>query len=703
MKYPHLKPEIVKEYKISALDGGINRYNSPELILDNQLSESRNMWYKNGTLRSRMGVSCIDGSVISDDLYANILRPLEFTKSYFTVDGNNCRIAYLLTGDGYTYEFLKIFFVSEDGTFTSAGSIHFHRVDSTAFYRLENVFFMSGKKTSGCGIYAYITQKSGNQRLYDIYELDSTGQNWYTVNSSNYYIPVVLLGGRGESYHEAEEMAGFSAAEPSAAESFNLLSGGFRAYYTSDGYSAVFYLPVSGLTSDSTVKCRVYFSQSYYYEWTILPNKDSAVTLTESGNVTMYCQRATGCVQFKLSNSEMYSVPSSYIVGSNNMYFEATRSTPDNKEAIISSKNCCLYNGDAFFYGNMVSPATVYQCSYEKPLYFPEGMKTSVGNSEDLITAMGVQNNKLIAFKSGECYRISVSSNDSKAISETPIGKTDNIFIKSQLTVTPVNLQVGCMDYRTLCPCGNRLIWLGSDKKVYTLATTTYGKENNIYELSLPIEESLIRLSNNDIKKAFGLDIGGYYFLGVGNKAFILDYRVRNFGISSVYSGLKDDAKSISWYEWTFPQSSHLCDGFYTANDVFLALSDQNDIINYMCTLSGETDTVFEISANITQKKEYTFESYFSTALLDFGKPHIRKRIGEVFFDIFSNGRLNVTLTGDSVSDNHTLRLCSPNLSVVRFMASLYGVERVKAKISSNSSFGISSIIFRYNEISSIR
>ena len=57
MKYKSLGKEIQKELLIESFEGGINTSVPPGCIEDNELSDGLNMWYRDGFLQKRPGIT----------------------------------------------------------------------------------------------------------------------------------------------------------------------------------------------------------------------------------------------------------------------------------------------------------------------------------------------------------------------------------------------------------------------------------------------------------------------------------------------------------------------------------------------------------------------------------------------------------------------------------------------------------------------
>ena len=68
MKLPKLQPTAAKTITINDFSGGLNLRDGMSEILDNQLTESKNMWWSDGVLKTRPGIENRGEGVISNEI-----------------------------------------------------------------------------------------------------------------------------------------------------------------------------------------------------------------------------------------------------------------------------------------------------------------------------------------------------------------------------------------------------------------------------------------------------------------------------------------------------------------------------------------------------------------------------------------------------------------------------------------------------------
>lgn len=697
MKYSHLKTAPIKEFSLDHFDGGLNTYNRKDLILDNQQSDGANLLCKNGLLTSREGLSFnLDEAIGNFDDYGFFHKGLTVTDTQILINNKIHRVAFALWGDNSSYQTLYIYFVSPDKKLISAGEFQFRRTSQDIYYKFSNIVFLVGSKTLGCGLYAFLSLKSGSEGLYEIYELDTDFDKWLKITDDDIYTPIVLLNGKGNKYSDAVTEDDFSAEAVAKPQEFNMLTSRFKAYFTTDGHSDTFQLPIKNIDENSEVLCRFYVSQNYFYEW-LIPAGENAVTIeTDKGNITMSCYRNSATLVFFDSDGNVFSMPQSYLVTSNNLFVKTSREAEDTAFQIIGCEYCTTYNSNVFFYGNGQKMSNIYVTTISNPLYFPENMQSTIGNPSDKVTAMAVQNNKLIAFKTGEIYQVSLDK--SEVLSYSLADSAQLSLENKQIRLSFIHGSIGCANKNTLAVCGNRLVWQGSDAKVYTLATTTYGKENNVYCLSDSISNILKTYSDSELSSAFGFSANGYYVLHIAKSLYLLNYRIKNFGISPVYTALGNPPDTISWYVLKLPHQKYYS-GYFTGNEINLFCGDINSKYCVLSTLCGKNDKILSYENGTAVQKEVEIKSSITTKFFCFGLTHTRKIIEEVYIGMEFSGEADIILNDGNIEYKQTVFSPRKNYSPIRIAPHFKGVYGLSITISSNANISLRAIQVKYKNM----
>ena len=132
MKYDSLKKTSYKTLRVKNLDGGINCLLSPSDIEDNQLSDCKNVWFRDGVLKTRAGTRVDAAKYIKPEETDTFYKyEYKLHNAGLNIAGEYMRIA---TGEicveDYVY-YCNVFFVGENGNFLPAGKISFFRTFRT--------------------------------------------------------------------------------------------------------------------------------------------------------------------------------------------------------------------------------------------------------------------------------------------------------------------------------------------------------------------------------------------------------------------------------------------------------------------------------------------------------------------------------------------------------------------------------------------
>ncbi len=697
MKYASLKVKESKQYKIPAFDGGIDTSKYDGLIPDNCFSDCKNIWSKKGVLINRPAISPNSDGVV--DLlyreYGDFIKGLTLTDTLVYIDGEPKKICYCVEGDDVSYNIFRPFLADSEGNLTEIGNIEFHRVSQDLYNRFQSVFFMVANATAGSGIYAFFTRCNmevyPNEYAYDIYEASSDLSSWQRLYNDDFYVPTVFMNGRGNNFDYQIESPDAYLEEPVELEPFNMLTGRFKAYFSSDGYSSTFELPFGGLDTQG-VLCRVYTTSQTYTNFVVDVTTDYAMGYISGYYVKFKINRSTGTFSFYF-NDELFSVPKMSSYGGNNIQITASKTIDNGTAKTIGSKGVVLYGNNIYLYGNSICGNEIYTSSITRPLYIPEKSKVAVGEPSSSVNAMTVVCNKLVAFKDSEIYRIILTKGTAYDVSEFAMN-INNTFMKiDTLSCEAVHLQVGCDCPDTLEVCSNRIIWARSDGSLYTLSTTTYGKENNIYKISSAIDGVCENISKEDLRQAKSCKRDGFYLLHIGNKVLVVDYRIKDFGFPAKYSGQKDDSSNIAWYIWEYPESLNYSSVISLNGAVLLACYDSSADVWYISLLNGDKDYLLQNN----ELQPYDIECSFKTKYYDFSSPHIRKVIKNMYITECSGERAEITLDGgaDGISYKKAFELPSrPDL--LKTDMNLSDIKRVSITFETSEPFNLCGLIFEY-------
>jgi hypothetical protein len=364
---------------------------------------------------------------------------------------------------------------------------------------------------------------------------------------------------------------------------------------------------------------------------------------------------------------------------------EIIYSTPEDKEGIRKVMNMTfsewfggysegLYGGIHLFLGGNLrgkEKALVCWSDFNKPLYFSESGYTYVGDKSQKVTAFGKQGDELIIFKQREIFSTSYSSSSSVIDAEelerqsvVDITSADVTFAMKQ-----VHGYIGCNYPNTIQLCGNRLCWMQSGGKVYTLVSANQYNERSIFEVSGMIENRLKNQSN--LSSAVSADYDGKYILAIGSALYVMDYNSYGFANVASYTKTEDSQINIPWWIWetpTYPKCKtvagettitptplkvvslvSLFEGLYVFAKVETQSGDETYVFPELFLLGGEEDSVPKIeyaSGQLTRNLEtQNINSMIVTKSFDFGNSTIRKSIPKAEMCFGNNRGAPITVT----------------------------------------------------------
>lgn len=692
MKYPEIKP-TVKSDRVHRLVydfmNGINDDSGKFASKNEELADCVNMEYAEGSLKTRPGFAANSGSLVLPAEYTDtVFLPFTVTDSVYYGGGKPLNLAYCCTGYSDKAN-LFFYFVEKNSNISSAGSIEFSRLDYAHFYCPKNVFFMVADKKLGAGVFAFVSRESDGEKLSEVYEASTDFNTWTNV-SDYFYVPIVNINGRGENYDMAELNSDISLPEPMRLEELNLLTGKYKCYFTSDGFSAYFRLPYGDLVDISSLSCKIYTAPDEYTEWVIPVLGNHAQMEFKNKTIHLYLDRTLGILRF-WDGTEDYSVPRMSRSKINNIVVTAQTQQSDFYEAILTSKGSVMLDNRIYCYGNTERQNCIFCSKTSNPFYFPQSAKLFLGDGTTPVTALKVQNGKLICFKPGETYRIITSAQ--KDILETSASLPEGSYYQKgdELKAQTIDNTIGCSLPDTIHLCGNRLVWLANDNSVWALATTTYGNTTNVFRVSKPIDTRLGE-GLGTAENIFAATNGGQYMLFADKSVFVMNYRVRGFGFSKSYYAGDEETKSPSWFTFKLPDelsfiSAAVVDGL----PVFVSRIS-GDCSFYLSTQSGTADTYLKKVQNAVSSDSVPIRSGFITKYFDMGKPHLNKKLN-VFLVNGTCEDAEVTLT-DGKNAVETRITLKDNPDFLPVESGIPSFKFIKASFFCDKPFEISSMMF---------
>ncbi len=256
---------------------------------------------------------------------------------------------------------------------------------------------------------------------------------------------------------------------------------------------------------------------------------------------------------------------------------------------LYKCKMIAAYAGDGRIYlcGNGTN--ILYPSDVGRPDYFPTDLAARVGNFDE-ITAVGRQYDTLVLFKSHETMYAQV-------------GK--------ETVIRCLNPVIGCDMPGSVQTVGNRLVFANSEGGIYIVVSTTRQSERNVQPISRNIDPKLFKHTVEAKRKATSVCFEGRYWLCIEDKVYVWDYTTRPYIVSQ---GTDNAARRLGWYIF---EGINAGTWFIFYNRLYLT-ERQSPRVSYM--VREFTDYGKPICA------------HWKSPVLDFGIPHVYKRIENVWF-----------------------------------------------------------------------
>lgn len=643
MRYRRMPVSGLARVTVPQLNGGVNVYDVPNRVGDNQLTECDNLWWHGGALRTRPGLAVddmqwreIDAYTIrqrvgDEDLLLAQFKQTEenacFYASHLSLVGGHQHLGFW--GEGYTLK-------EACDNPTALGVRAKKNADTNWYYLLSN-----------------------GEILKEAYGAEATG-GWTAAEP---YIPTVLINGVGEDC-EAD-------AEPTKNEDYNMLTRAFQCHYTTDGLSTTWKLPMGNLSTNlpgvqreseaggtvAKVELDVYGENGLRTvevslvcdEYGHVPEKRIPLSAAEAG-VTGYgdevelrvrVDAAKGVLYTQLwetvasgAGAQVTQIPSGLpFLVANNLRITAWRSREyeTNRLTICKMTRGEWFGGDVsgiaggtrfFVCGNPDEPDLLCWSGIEHPLYFPEHNRVRVGDDHQAITAMGKQGSLLVLYKEREMYAMQYSSGTESDYAFAQSGGVAVTSYMAQFLLIPINAGVGCDCPDTVRLVNNRLVWACSDGGVYMLTATNPYSERNVRMISRNVRRLLTDCGKEALQNAQAGEYEGYYLLLVENRMFLMNTQTSAFTSFNYYDDENTAAKAIPWFVWTLP--GHLT---YTGmvsgqNTVMLSVTDSERGEGTIAMLKGDTDDGAPIPCRM------------ATKLWDFGIADHKKSVEHIYMGL---------------------------------------------------------------------
>lgn len=684
MKYLVLKKNDRKSLHIKAQEKGINM--AEETDENGELKEAKNVIFENGVLKTRKGLVTDTDSIFEIDTeYAIDTADYSFTDVKYFYNGEEKQLAYSKVVYSGANEMINVYLVGSDRSADFIGYMNFTPLDSTTFYRPINVLFFVGKPKTGGGIYCIVTLKNDydGKTEYRFYEVASNFSSWSHIY--DYYTPTVMINGRGDRYETAADEGLISDSKPQTLQALNILSGGFSAYYTSDGYSSAFKLPFINL-DNSTVKCRVNVSPENYTEWTVLANSTVSSTQTFYGKqIKIKVDRTVGTVYFCEENDIAFSVPVFSICGNNNLKITASKGITGGYSSVASCKSVTACDSKIIFSSGL-DGNKIYVSSFENPLYFSEMNTVKVGTNDLPVTALKSDGSKIFAFKEREIYEILIKGE--KRLNKTALtaDNDEKFYSDIEFSNTCVCRQNGTSNPNSIAFISGKPIWQSADGGIYFL-----DGNNKAKLLSSGIMPFLKNVSPNERLESRAAVCGNIYLLTVSDKTVVIKFGDGN------YTPKVLEAAS---YIWEFPNEFLIQSVINFNGNFWFVCKEQQSLLGYISSLDGDKDLYLQNDTSLTlNQKEIPTELSFRAKLLQNDMQDVFLHFAFLRFSAQKGSKIKFQsrniVREFSVYDNETLH---NKMGETKFLVDMNRVNYVDISLLSGTSLAFGGVDFYYTK-----
>ncbi len=675
MKYGSLKKKEIKVFNSGSLNGGLDTKNSIDSISDNSVSHCINMWFKDSYLKTRPGfksnpLKAVDSKILGYN------GTLEYSVTNTSIYRNN-RYFRIATSNVFTDDYacyVYTYLIDRYGNMETMGQMAFLRFSSDVFFLPISLNFYSGKPQNGGGVFALVTlanKYNSSQKNYYIYEINSDFNEWERVY--DYYIPTVLINGRGNNYQTAKTETGFSSPNPTICESQNMLDGKFYAYYTADGYSSSFKFPFNNIDG-AEIRCKIYYTVTDYVEWVIPGNKLRVFAMFNDKEIAAIVNREIGLIYFRELSSD-FPIP---ICGENNIKITASKEVENGMASIVNSY-CVSRNNSKLFIAGGKNGNTVYSAEYDNPLYFPKDASVEIGESNSSIVCLATNKNKILAFKEHSLYLLNIR-NGGKVAEITLLNDNDKQLKKSDsFTCEEISKQIGCTNFLTEAFCNGEDFWLSENGKIYSFNYNTE-RLKEVYDCSW-LDSSYFDCSE---VSAFGGE--KYYMLIYKNKILVLDI---------------SESQKCKAFLWEAPLGLNVKSGFYHSGKYLFLCTDNSTELAFVATLEGNTDSVLYYGENDTvEQKNIPVKSALTTKYYRLDTRNTVKNINSISFLMSAKSRVKISVNNCYRTELNFGYLNEDydksDYKTVRLSPHIYDADGVVLSIESDNEIGIGDIEIGY-------
>ena len=694
MTFPRWNSPPSARLTVPRLCGGLNLCDAPYGIDNHQLSDGDNVWWRDGALRTRPGLTPVDNMLVRS--LGSVDRQVQLESDPVTVSGIPGHVLLSAGRINQAQNRLEAVLIRTDGSMIPF--LH----SETYLGEIKPMLCVADTQDEA-SLGLLLSNIPGRPLL----RLKTDG----SVETAAPYIPTVLLRASGTDDPALASPDGYSF------ESFNMLTDAFRIEYAIDGTARYFHLPprvrrtaaavsVACVGADGEVTHRVDMSDPAAHVSGYLYRETAETTdgyqLLYDADTTAFRFIATGGDPG--SPADMKS--SAYVTLT--ATFQPAQDEPATRAVITGMRIGTWFGGDRsglgggtrlFVSGNPHYPSLVHYSSIHDATYFPENNYAYVGHPTQAVTALKKQGGMLVIFKEREIYYATYQAGGTDADDILSGAAVDVEASAAVFPLTPLSSDVGCDCPGSLALCADRLVWVNRNGKVYSLQGSSSRSQRNVRPISAPIEPLLARHARYELATARAVSVDGTYFLLIGHSVYLFRHGDIGFAAASSFSDDETAGKHIAWYRWTLPADLTPLFLHATADAPLLISAIGDHLITH--ALTGEQDRYYPDDAPDLSPASQTvapIHAGFATREFDFGRPDRHKHIERVYLDLGepAKGRTVTLQYRRETGDERALPPMPAEESLLSLLPNMRRVRRFGMRCEATGTLACSGLVIRY-------
>lgn len=666
---PYIKNSPTYTLNIPELSGGMNLRDGLNQVNDNQLTDAKNVWFKDGALRTRPRMK-LNGQPYSVEVTKGKKRTVKMHYDNSTVVNG---VKYYLQVIEYSYpngnyidnKFI-LRYVSEDMDIIELGSVTVSEIDwivhnYLCFQHNGDIYFFTGTDRA----FMYVIKRIS----------EGTYETPKQLTEQDMRVPLVATNCL------PAQATDYSGAGGNMINGYNLLTGYYKAVYSMVDKDAettsLCYIPLQPTRQPDGNGYSYVIDKKVTAEYIDIKGNTYSheVTIGADGNGYESEPREDGLMMSVYYNQIYFTVDGvdgfatlakdQYVKNNLTITAPGPHDVTDELKVLNMTVSAWfggtfygIYGGSRLFLGGNISDtekALVVWSDLNDPLYFSENNYAYVGDKAQAVVAFGKQADTLIILKERETYQTQYVASDSPTAEEV-INQSvlDLSTTSAYFPMTLVHGYIGCDCPDTVQLCRNRLVWANRNGKVYTLVSQNQYNERAIYEVSEMVERRL--KGEGQLHKAYAVDYDGYYVLQTGSHLYVMDYNSYGYTYIASHSKAEDANIKIPWYYWELPKAPECI--MATANMLMMPIVDTEDVDEINLVFKDHYDVAYIDGTSGDDYNGQHIPSFVQTKLFDFGQPSRYKSVPTVNMSLGHNDNAPVKIefiSEQMIEDEHEI------------------------------------------------